>query len=467
MGRGPRLVAIAGAIPSMLLLLAQGCASSRPSGPSPIPAPPVASRAAGPASAPGPLAEAKPEGDWVAGAHADLRRLTVLVRVKPPDEIVAKFTELANHVKRLKPWSVAAASGGFGSGFVLVRRGRDEAGHASTVDKFVVTNLHVMGLATHAAISFEGSKGAIDAPVVYVDPAYDLAVLSLDRAAGDAATLALVPAEGFDLQARPAKDQDPVVASGYPAVGDDPSYQVTRGYVSNERFEVTEGGRSQAYVQHTAPIDPGSSGGPLTTPEGKLLGVNTLKVRRRENVGLAIPAAAVAQAVGLAATVRGGEGAPSHGSAREACDALLAALARGQDDLGEVERAITAAMVAREGLSSLDDLPRGDADWAQAFLEAPTEVFLHAIALRILSEVAAAKGATPEGCVPTASGDSTLAPSFQVRTRAGKRTWTFCWEQERWKLTDGALSSAGERPSLFQENTGSNGARKKWTPSLK
>jgi hypothetical protein len=42
-------------------------------------------------------------------------------------------------------------------------------------------------------------------------------VLSLAHAAGDAATLALVPDEGFDLQTAPAKDQDPVVASGHPA----------------------------------------------------------------------------------------------------------------------------------------------------------------------------------------------------------------------------------------------------------
>jgi hypothetical protein len=161
------------------------------------------------------------------------------------------------------------------------------------------------------------------------------------------------------------------------------------------------------------PIDPGSSGGPLTTPEGRLLGVNTLKARRRENVGLAIPAAAVAEAVKGAAAATQGAGDPApHGSARDACDALLAELSReprepgAPDNLGAVERSISGGMVARDGFASLDDLPRGDED-------------------------------------PT--------PSFQVTTRSGKRRWTFRWEQQRWKLVDGSLVLANPRPGFFKK----------------
>ena len=94
--------------------------------------------------------------------------------------------------------------------------------------------------------------------------------------------------EGFALAATPAKDQQTVVATGFPGIIGKPSYQTTKGYVSNESFLLDDGTRPLMYVQHTAPIDPGSSGGPLTDESGKVLGVNTLKITGREAVGLAV-----------------------------------------------------------------------------------------------------------------------------------------------------------------------------------
>jgi hypothetical protein len=128
-------------------------------------------------------------------------------------------------------------------------------------------------------------------------------------------------------------------------------------------------------------------------------------------------------------------------------------------------------MVARDGFTSLEQLPRDDVDWVPAFLEAPTQVFLHAIAIRLLAEVRPAKGAADSAslptCAPNAAGTDPSAQSFSVRTRYGERTWTFGWEQQRWKLVRGSLSSAKRRESFFRENGVSKGPRKKWTPSFK
>jgi serine protease Do len=405
-------------------------------------------------------ADERTDTGWIASEHPDLRKLTVLVRVKPPSEIAAKYAELATREPRLKPFFQAAAEGGFGSGFLLVRRERS-SGSTPAVRRFIVTNWHVADLATRVAISFDGSTSTIEVPVVYVDPVYDLAVLSLDHATGDASAMSSIPAEGFDFAPVPAKDQEPVVASGYPPIGTAPSYQVTRGYVSNERFELEDGGHKQLYVQHTAPIDPGSSGGPLTTPDGKLLGVNTMKVRRRENVGLAVPASVVAEAVKRAVLVTDVDRRPGSSEARAACNELVAALARGQDELATVERAIGAPMLAREGFSSLDGLPQGDVTWAQAFVDAPTQVLLHATALRLIGELAPAGAPT---CEPVSSTESDT-PSFKVRTRSGDRAWTFGWEQRRWKLVGGSLTPPRYKQSFFRD--GSATPRKKWTPSFK
>jgi len=415
------------------------------------------------------LPASRTDATWIASEHPDLRRLTVLLRVKAPNELAQKYVELAAYDKRLRPLFQAAAEGGFGSGFVLVWRGESETDQGPAKRSFIVTNWHVVDLATRVAVSFDGSPSPIEVPVVYVDPAYDLAVLSLEHATGDAAALAAIPAEGFGFASSPAKDQEPVVASGYPPIGTSPSYQVTRGYVSNERFELAEGGHKQLYLQHTAPIDPGSSGGPLTTPDGKLLGVNTMKVRRRENVGLAVPAAAVAEAVKRAALFTSVDRHPPSVEARAACDELVLALGHGENDLATVERAIGGAMVAREGFPSLGELPRGDSGWVEAFVEGPTQVLLRAIGLRLLAEVARTKdsseSASPPTCKAVANSIETDTPSFNVPTRQGERAWTFGWEQQRWKLVRAPLSPS-KRGELFFRNGAAN-PPKKWTPSLK
>jgi serine protease Do len=386
--------------------------------------------------------------------NPNLRDLTVVVRGKPPAELAAAYRELAQKHQKLRPLFVAAAEGGFGSGFVIVRRERGGP------RPFIVTNRHVVGLSTQASVWFEDSKAPLDASVAYVDGVYDVAVLVFS--APDAESRI---ASGFDLESGPAKDQQPVVASGYPGIGGSPSYQVTRGYVSNERFELTENGQRRLYVQHTAPIDPGSSGGPLTTEAGKILGVNTLKVRYRENVGLAIPSARVAEAVKSAAESSNEESEVSSATAaRGACEKLLGALARGQDGIDSVEGAIGPAVVAREGFQSLDALPR-DADWAARFMVEPTAVLLRATALRLVA--AWQRGGSAVACQPVADAADARGLSFTVHLAGGDRVWTFAREQRRWKLVRGAVPGGRGASAFLIEAGQSKGPRKKWTPSLK
>jgi serine protease Do len=421
--------------------------------------------------------DAQSDGPWVFAAEPDLRRLTVLIRAKPPSDLVAKYRELARRNQRMKAFFDAAADGGFGSGFVVVRRSsRERTATDDAADpllRFIVTNQHVVALASRVTVSFQGTNRELELPVIHVDPDYDLAILSLDQAADGAAAADALPQFGFDFETKPPKDQDPVVASGYPGIGQSPSYQVTRGYVSNERFELTEFGRTLPYVQHTAPIDPGSSGGPLLTVGGRLLGVNTLKVRLRENVGFSVPARAVAAAVERASRLRtNASRVPSLESARATCNTLLADLARGEAGVGGVERALGAPMLARDGFASLDALPeRDERDWVQAFLESPTQVFVHAIALRLMSESArpnaGTSAVTTPSCTDVPSDGQTETFSFTVTSRRGARAWTFAQEQGRYKLVQAQLARNPRNEAFFRDFGEPKGPRKKWTPTLR
>jgi serine protease Do len=61
-------------------------------------------------------------------------------------------------------------------------------------------------------------------------------------------------------------------------------YTVTTGVVSGMRE--LEG---RTYVQTDAPISPGSSGGPLITEQGRVIGINSLVMRGVQGIGFAIP----------------------------------------------------------------------------------------------------------------------------------------------------------------------------------
>ena len=181
-------------------------------------------------------------------------------------------------------------------------------------------------------------------------------MLSLDAKVRTALHRALT--HGFALADAAVHDQDSVVASGYPGIDGKPSYQVTRGFVSNERFELDDAGGPDLYIQHTAPIDPGSSGGPLMTPEGKVLGVNTLKIRHRENVGLAVPASIVAVFWRTSCSGPHPATATPNEQALAACEALLQQLRSDSAPLSSIARSLGAELVAEHGLSSLSQPAR-------------------------------------------------------------------------------------------------------------
>ncbi len=249
------------------------------------------------------LSAADDDASGVVAGTESPRRITVLVRPTWEDQE-----------------GKSQDTGSFGSG-VLVRW-RLPSGETEVR---VVSNAHVLGGAQQADIiaadelDNKPKNRKVDktwrAHVLRVSEDDDLAVLRLDN---DAAA----PESGVTLRFSPPDEQETVVAAGFPGVGSRPSFQISQGTISNRKFAINEGAFG-VYLQHTSPIDPGNSGGPLLDSDGRLLGLNTIKIRGRDSVGLAIPTARVLLALERADDVR--TFLPEHAAAL--CQSLVGELA--------------------------------------------------------------------------------------------------------------------------------------------
>lgn len=337
--------------------------------------------------------------------------------------------------------------GGFGSGFLVVA---SEAG-GSGRRAYVVTNQHVVGLATEVTLGRESSEVRATARVIYVDPLYDLAIVELS----DEATALFQVKEGLGFATRSAKDQEVVIASGFPGIGGEPSYQVTRGYVSNQRVLIDLDGTKLPHVQHTAPIDSGSSGGPLLDDQNHVLGINTLKVRWREGVGMAVPGAAIQSA--LTRVLEPDETSPQL-RAEHACEQLLQQVAA-EKSSGLGERLISAELIAQEGSRSLWLLAAGDANWAAEFAMDPAHVMAHALLLRLRRELAS--NVVNDDC-QLQSDQTAGTVTFAIAVQKGQRSLTFAEAQGTFKLRQFDFSTSSGRS--FPSPKKASG--QKWKPSL-
>ena len=377
----------------------------------------------------------------------NLRALTFLIAVTPPPLIAAAYEDLGSRHRDLGPLMDAHNQGGFGSGFLVVAADARGSGKRA----YVVTNQHVVGLATEVTLGRESSEVRATARVIYVDPLYDLAIVKLS----EEATALFQVEDGLGFSTEPAKDQEVVIASGFPGIEGDPSYQVTRGYVSNQQVLIDLHGTKLPHVQHTAPIDSGSSGGPLLDEQNRVLGINTMKVRQREGVGMAVPGTAIQAAL---TRVLEPDETPPQLRAQHACKQLLGQVAAKASSL-PVDRLISAELVAQEGSRSLWLLAEGDQDWASEFVMDPAQAMAHALVLRLRRELAS--NLVSDDCEPQpvrAAGTET----FAITVQKGQRSLTFAEEQGTFKLRQFDFSTSSGRSFPGPKKT----SGQKWKPSL-
>ncbi len=141
-------------------------------------------------------------------------------------------------------------------------------------DSMLASNLHVVAGAMRGYANLVGKDKTYDVlGVTAIDPTRDLVILKITPA--DAPALSLGNSDSVQVG-------DPVYAVGNP-LGLEGTF--SQGIVSSIR----EFGADRL-LQITAPISPGSSGGPVLSSKGEVIGVSVATFTGGQNLNLAIPA---------------------------------------------------------------------------------------------------------------------------------------------------------------------------------
>jgi Do/DeqQ family serine protease len=134
-------------------------------------------------------------------------------------------------------------------------------------DGFIVTNNHVVDGADEITVTLSNKK-SFKAKMVGADPSSDLAVIKID-------------AKGLPFllygNSDEAKIGQWVLAVGYPL---NLEATVTAGIISAKGRTLDINRRQsktpiESFIQTDAAVNPGNSGGPLITPDGRLIGINS------------------------------------------------------------------------------------------------------------------------------------------------------------------------------------------------
>jgi len=189
-------------------------------------------------------------------------------------------------------------SGAFGSGFLY----SDAGGNI-----YVITNNHVVAQSYTLSITFESADGTKrkyeNLRIIAVDEEKDLAILAFpdgEKPSG----------RGLTFLDRAVEEGEDVYSAGFPGLGITPVWQFGRGMVSNAaaRFpkSIDDETLIGPFIQHTAQVDAGNSGGPLLIARSgvqggyAVVGINTLSGTYRQAANYAVPASVVLEFINRA-----------------------------------------------------------------------------------------------------------------------------------------------------------------------
>lgn len=379
---------------------------------------------------------------------AQIRNSVMIVKPKLSEEGIKAYRKIAAYFRSRTYHDLAAyfdsrTESNWGSGFLWVDR------FNRTV---IVTNRHVVTFANSAAVILLDESGkelaSEDCPVIYEAPDLDCALL-LPRGGVFEGRAGLefaetVPAEG-----------ETVFSAGFPALMEKPSWQFAKGIVTNRRVYVESLGSPEhaVFTQHSAPIDIGSSGGPLLIADPddpslfRVAGINTWVMLHRQNANFAISLEvlkpALEQVPGPVEALTPSE------AVRAKAGELAASLNADEWRCFESARYISGKMVMSSGWDAFESIvstakEEVREEWAERFFsESPEETLRQALYYKIYNALHKKNASLALVSVDEVMGSG----GRHVRTglSAGSRVYYLDWFEElgNWRIRAAGISSAG------------------------
>lgn len=185
---------------------------------------------------------------------------------------VAQIFSQAAPFNWLEPYKTRNQTQVVGSGFFI-----DDEGH-------LITNYHVIAEAASIVIQIPGlGKEQLDVTIIGVCPERDIALLKLSNDAIHKVKTQLKKIDFLIIgDSDNIKRNEEIYTLGYP-LGQD-SLKITQGIVSGRQDVMGE-----SFLQTTAALNPGNSGGPSLNEAGLVIGINAAIMPQAQSVGYIIP----------------------------------------------------------------------------------------------------------------------------------------------------------------------------------
>ncbi|MDR2020207.1 MAG: serine protease [Treponema sp.] len=348
----------------------------------------------------------------------------------------------------------AFLKGGSGSGFVYV----DAAGN-----NYILTNHHVITQSYTLSVTFEkqdGTKTRYEGlSILAADEDMDIALLAFP--AGERPFK-----QGLAFLNRALDEGEDVYSAGFPGLGGISLWQFGRGMVSNASVQFPAGEDTDRmmgpYIQHTAQVDPGNSGGPLLVPlQGApagyaVAGINTLSARFRQAANYAIPPGQVKEFINAALSTE-------TANERERLDKRLASFMEGlkapKAVYAHIARYLSRDCIAQNADFAMSEvLARAPAsveeEITNAFNYYPVDGMHYAVAWVIESKLRSETGAISIHIEETVAN---VKNEYSVAFNINGETLTTEWINEygNWRLN--TIEGIRERPQTAKaSNSGGN-----------
>jgi serine protease Do len=226
------------------------------------------------------------------GQASALREYVGLIKVNYHSDVIALMNKYKNDLEKMGYTRDARAidvylQGIRGTGFVYV---------APDGTNYILTNEHVISQAETVSITFEKLDGARttydNLKILQIDEEKDIAILAFDGGVKP------FP-RGLSFNTTAVDEGTAVFAAGFPSLGTTAAWQYSQGIISNAAVRLPKSFDTDElfgpFIQHSAQIDPGNSGGPLLVARQgvptnhAVIGINTLSVRWRQAANYAVP----------------------------------------------------------------------------------------------------------------------------------------------------------------------------------